>query len=152
MCSVTASWQSACQEKQCCLSQARELRAIALKVRAKRCSELVGNSAASILHPDAELRRNPPSETDYGMPVHELPTSLPSLDFKLLWHSQDRRDTPLVSIWRPKAPPGYATLGDVIAVGLDPPQPVQVRLFCPTAPSHERHIHKGHIPVQHSSV
>lgn len=33
----------------------------------------------------------------------------------------------IISVWRVVAPPGYGALGDVVSVGLDPPNaPVQV--------------------------
>lgn len=37
----------------------------------------------------------------------------------------------MISVWRVVAPPGYGALGDVVSVGLDPPNaPVQVSLRC----------------------
>jgi hypothetical protein len=40
-------------------------------------------------------------------------------------------DNGMISVWRVVAPPGYGALGDVVSVGLDPPNaPVQVSLQC----------------------
>ncbi len=39
-------------------------------------------------------------------------------------------DNGIISVWRVVAPPGYGALGDVVSVGLDPPNaPVQASPF-----------------------
>lgn len=48
------------------------------------------------------------------------------VDFEMVWHSKDYRASSdqvfeVISIWRPKSPSGYFSLGDVVSFGLDPP-------------------------------
>lgn len=53
-----------------------------------------------------------------------LPLTMPCLDFVMTWHTNPNR-TPVVSFWRPIPPAGYVAVGDVAALGLEPPvQPV----------------------------
>lgn len=43
----------------------------------------------------------------------------------------------IISVWRVVAPPGYGALGDVVSVGLDPPNaPVQVMMHGKHMPKH----------------
>lgn len=57
-------------------------------------------------------------------PPDHLPTSLPSLDFELEWHTNPAR-SPVIHFWRPVAPPGYKPVGDVATLdGEAPVHPV----------------------------
>jgi hypothetical protein len=57
-------------------------------------------------------------------PPDNLPVSLPSLDFKLEWHTNPAR-SPVIHFWKPVAPPGYKPVGDVATLdGEAPVHPV----------------------------
>ena len=63
-----------------------------------------------------------------GLPPQQLPRTMPSLEYRRVWHIAKAESSVTVSIWHPIGPPGYRALGDVITLGLDPPTaPVQVR-------------------------
>ncbi|KAK9908805.1 hypothetical protein WJX75_003140 [Coccomyxa subellipsoidea] len=103
-------------------SQADELRDIALKVRDKFCVEPQRESAKWARRHRPDLAAPLP-----GLPPQALPFTMPSLDFRLVWHTGRMTDNGMISVWRVVAPPGYGALGDVVSVGLDPPNaPVQV--------------------------
>jgi vacuolar protein sorting-associated protein 13A/C len=58
----------------------------------------------------------------------EMPDAMPCIDYKRVWAAGGRGGgAPVLSVWRPVGPPGYAALGDVAMPGSEPPaRPVTV--------------------------
>ncbi|KAL4858517.1 Vacuolar protein sorting-associated protein 13C [Chlorella vulgaris] len=55
-----------------------------------------------------------------GTTPDQLPLHMPCLDFVLTWHTNLKKQ-PVVSFWKPLPPAGYRAVGDVLALGLEPP-------------------------------
>ncbi len=70
--------------------QAVELRDIALKVRDKYCVEPQRESAIWARKHQPDLARPLP-----GLPPQALPATMPSLDFRLVWHTGKSPPAPL---------------------------------------------------------
>ncbi len=74
--------------------QAEELRDIALKVRDKYCVEPQRESAIWARKHQPDLARPLP-----GLPPQALPHTMPSLDFRLVWHTGKSWQPPSVSAY-----------------------------------------------------
>mmetsp|Transcript_4469 Transcript_4469/g.14531 ORF Transcript_4469/g.14531 Transcript_4469/m.14531 type:complete len:1006 (+) Transcript_4469:2267-5284(+) len=82
-----------------------------------------GAGGAGRLPAGAALPPAPAARPPCGAGSSRLPSQAQSVGFNLIWtlHGKDE-----LSIWRPIAPPGYASVGDVLVVGHDCPAPVSV--------------------------
>lgn len=95
--------------------QAEQVKAVALRIAQKYYGEPQRiNARWQRRHGALEA----PQQLE-GMPQQEMPASTLSMDWRLIWHTQQER--PPVTVWRPVAPPGYAPLGDVLSIGFDQP-------------------------------
>ncbi|KAK9815130.1 hypothetical protein WJX73_008307 [Symbiochloris irregularis] len=102
-------------------AQAQELKAVALRVRDK----FAATPADSLEWAERYAETVQPCDRSLGQ--QQVPETMPSMDYQLLWKSVQDSDGNAVSVWRPIGPPGFRPVGDVAAIGGSKPvDPVQV--------------------------